>query len=233
MNNFEKITASSEALAEFLASLPVTTGPWEKEFQKALCAVCEREDCDGEPCPHQDKRNNPLWWLTKTAEDERETAERAANIVVWKNGQVVLERPRFCTCPRCRTEWHRPDALYCCQCGAELKHEDAKEVAKEIADGLTDLFQRRKQLGERREVSPEELPEPLREVKKNCPEIKVYEAPRQVGHGLSGKLNYMEIAALMMFEIGKLLWGDDKKFRVTIECNPETGRFEARREDIT
>lgn len=86
---------------------------------------------------------------------------------------------------------------------------------------------------QRQEVSPENLPEALREVKRECPEIKVFEAPSQISHGVNGKLHYMEIGALMMYEIGRLLWGDNKKFRVTIECDPETGRFEAKREDIT
>lgn len=30
----------------------------------------------------------------------------------------------------------------------------------------------------------------------------------------------------------KLLWYEDKKFRVTIECDPDTGRFSAKREDF-
>lgn len=63
MTNFEKITASPEALGEFLASLPVATGPWDEEFHRAFCDSCERENCDEGRCPHQDKRNNPLWWL--------------------------------------------------------------------------------------------------------------------------------------------------------------------------
>ena len=29
MTNFEKITASPEALGQFLAELPVATGPWD------------------------------------------------------------------------------------------------------------------------------------------------------------------------------------------------------------
>ena len=29
MTNFEKVTASPDVLGEFLASLPVATGPWE------------------------------------------------------------------------------------------------------------------------------------------------------------------------------------------------------------
>ena len=88
MSNFEKITASPEALAAFLSSLPVATGSWDEEIHARFCAGCATT-CY--VCPHAEERNNPLWWLTKAAEGERETAERLANIVVWKNGQVVLE----------------------------------------------------------------------------------------------------------------------------------------------
>ena len=63
MNNFEKVTASLETLGAFLASLPVADGPWDGEFQKRFCAGCEREDCDAAPCPHQEERNRPTWWL--------------------------------------------------------------------------------------------------------------------------------------------------------------------------
>ena len=63
MTNFEKITASPEVLGEFLASLPVATGPWDKEFHRMFCDSCERENCDEGCCPNQDKRYNPLWWL--------------------------------------------------------------------------------------------------------------------------------------------------------------------------
>lgn len=88
MSNFEKITASPEELAAFLASLPVATGPWDEEFHARFCVGCAAT-CD--VCPHAEERNNPLWWLTKAAEGERETAERPASIAAWKNGQVVLE----------------------------------------------------------------------------------------------------------------------------------------------
>ena len=56
MTNFEKITASPEALGAFLASLPVAIGPWDTEFQKMFCAECGRKDCDGKPCLHRDKQ---------------------------------------------------------------------------------------------------------------------------------------------------------------------------------
>lgn len=76
MTNFEKITASPEAMGEFLASLPVATGPWDKEFHRMFCDSCERENCDEGKCPHQDKRYNPLWWLNQAAEGK-------SRIVMW------------------------------------------------------------------------------------------------------------------------------------------------------
>ena len=61
MTNFEKVTASPEALGEFLAALSVATGPWDKDFYKAFCEGCGKSDCGA--CPHEKERNNPLWWL--------------------------------------------------------------------------------------------------------------------------------------------------------------------------
>ncbi len=86
--------------------------------------------------------------------------------------------------------------------------------------------------GREREVPLEELPEALRSVKQEFPKVKIYKS-EIASHGLSGKLCYMEHGAVMLYELGRLLWPDGKKFRVTIECDPEMGRFEARREDIT
>ena len=63
MNNFEKITATPEALGEFLGSLPVLDGPWDAAFQSCFCSECHAENCDAENCHHQAKRNNPTWWL--------------------------------------------------------------------------------------------------------------------------------------------------------------------------
>lgn len=63
MTNFERITASVEALGDFLKTIPTPEGPWDKEFQERRCAVCHLEDCDKGGCPHQDERNNPTWWL--------------------------------------------------------------------------------------------------------------------------------------------------------------------------
>ena len=76
MTNFEKITASPEALGEFFAALPVATGPWDEEFHRVFCDSCERENCDEGRCPHQDKRYNPLWWLNQAVEGQ-------SRIVMW------------------------------------------------------------------------------------------------------------------------------------------------------
>lgn len=89
MRNFDVFAASPENMGTFLRSLTVANSPWEKEFNKAFCPDCGKTDCT--VCPHEKERNNPLWWLTKAAEGEQETAERPANTVVWENGTVILE----------------------------------------------------------------------------------------------------------------------------------------------
>lgn len=73
MNVFEQITKSPEVLGEFLRGLPVIEAPWDREFQERFCADCLYLNCDG--CPHEEYRNNPLWWLTLEAEER--AAERA------------------------------------------------------------------------------------------------------------------------------------------------------------
>ncbi len=65
MSNFEKITASPEALAAFLSALPVTSGPWDDDFHREYCDHCGLEDCDH--CSHEAERNNPAWWLAQEA----------------------------------------------------------------------------------------------------------------------------------------------------------------------
>ena len=66
MNNFEEITKNPETLGAFLRGLPVIEAPWDEEFQRKYCAGCGKVSCDdGSPCPYEDKRNNPLWWLSQ------------------------------------------------------------------------------------------------------------------------------------------------------------------------
>ena len=62
---FEQITASQEALAEFLASIPALDTPWDGLFQRTYCAACSAENCDAENCPHQAERNSPAWFLAQ------------------------------------------------------------------------------------------------------------------------------------------------------------------------
>ena len=68
MNNFEKITASPEALAGFLRGLNAVDTPWEKDFYREFCDGCGEENCDAENCPHSEARGNPLRWLGKEVE---------------------------------------------------------------------------------------------------------------------------------------------------------------------
>lgn len=136
MTNFEKITASPEALGEFLASLPVATGPWDEEFHRAFCDGCQSENCDGKRCPHQDKRNNPLWWL-KLGGKPGEVLGLSINIkaafpILWgkeyysvaskkkerrapctccdNTGKVTIKGVEY-DCPRCKGDWREREVV--------------------------------------------------------------------------------------------------------------------------
>ena len=63
MTNYERITATPEALGAFLEALPIASGPWDVEFHRTFCKDCTAGNCDGANCPHTIQRNNPLWWL--------------------------------------------------------------------------------------------------------------------------------------------------------------------------
>ena len=65
MSNFEKLSASPEAMAAFLTAIPVANSPWDDDFHRAFCHQCGLEDCDH--CPHEAERNNPAWWLAQEA----------------------------------------------------------------------------------------------------------------------------------------------------------------------
>lgn len=70
--NFDRITASPEALASFLASLPCLDAPWDDDFHRIFCDNCPMENCP-KVCPHEGKRNSPAWWLGLEAQkDEKE-----------------------------------------------------------------------------------------------------------------------------------------------------------------
>lgn len=60
---FDRITASPETMAEFLASIPTLDAPWDELFQRTYCPTCQAENCDAENCPHQTERNSPMWFL--------------------------------------------------------------------------------------------------------------------------------------------------------------------------
>lgn len=62
---FEQITASPEVLGGVLASISAAETPWDKAFREAYCQGCGRENCDA--CPHEEYRNNPVWWLRLAA----------------------------------------------------------------------------------------------------------------------------------------------------------------------
>lgn len=64
---FDQITASREALAEFLASIPTLETPWDELFQQKFCTRCRASGCDR--CPHQAERNSPAWFLAQEVVD--------------------------------------------------------------------------------------------------------------------------------------------------------------------
>lgn len=93
MNNFERITASLEALADFLAALPVLSGPWDDDFNRTFCDSCPSENCDAENCPHQAERNNPAWWLKRnTGDTDLSTAPAEVKADILRNDRLLKER---------------------------------------------------------------------------------------------------------------------------------------------
>lgn len=46
MNNYQSITASPEALAAFLGSIPAIETPWDDAFHRIYCSSCSAADCD-------------------------------------------------------------------------------------------------------------------------------------------------------------------------------------------
>lgn len=63
---FDQITASPEALAEFLASIPALDAVWDHLFQAKFCTGCRVPDCH--KCPHKAERNSPAWFLAQEVE---------------------------------------------------------------------------------------------------------------------------------------------------------------------
>ena len=93
MNNFERITASPEALGAFLASLPVLQGPWDDAFHRVFCDSCDAENCDAENCAHQAERNSPTWWLKRECDDtDLTTAPEEIKTAILENDKLLRER---------------------------------------------------------------------------------------------------------------------------------------------
>lgn len=72
---FDQITASPEALAAFLGSLPTLSGPWDDDFHREFCDACPFQDCPP-VCPHEAERSSPLWWLTQEVQTDGKGAVR-------------------------------------------------------------------------------------------------------------------------------------------------------------
>ena len=93
MNNFERITASPEALGEFLDALPVLSGPWDDAFHRAFCDNCAAADCDGDSCPHQAERNSAMWWLNQETDDtDLSDAPAEVKAAILENDRLLNER---------------------------------------------------------------------------------------------------------------------------------------------
>ena len=74
MNNYQSITASPEALAAFLGTIPAIETPWDDAFHRLYCSSCSAADCDDCRRP---ERDNPLWWLGLPAAEVAEWGKKA------------------------------------------------------------------------------------------------------------------------------------------------------------
>lgn len=93
MNNFERITASPEALGDFLGALPILSGPWDDDFHRVFCDSCNAENCDAENCAHQAERNSPTWWLKCECDDtDLTTAPEEIKTAILENDKLLRER---------------------------------------------------------------------------------------------------------------------------------------------
>lgn len=90
MNNFERITASPEALGDFLGALPILSGPWDDDFHRVFCDSCDAENCDAENCAHQAERNSPTWWLKRECDDtDLTTAPEEIKTAILEKRQAI------------------------------------------------------------------------------------------------------------------------------------------------
>lgn len=93
MNNYQSITASPEALAAFLGSIPAIETPWDDAFHRLYCSSCAAADCDDCRRP---ERDSPLWWLgLPAAEVEKRTPifpilARGASTLLRSRGRKTL-----------------------------------------------------------------------------------------------------------------------------------------------
>lgn len=93
MNNFERITASPEALGDFLGALPILSGPWDDDVHRVFCDSCDAENCDAENCAHQAERNSPTWWLKRERDDtDLTTAPEEIKAAILENDKLLRER---------------------------------------------------------------------------------------------------------------------------------------------
>ena len=97
MNNFERITASPEALGDFLGALPILSGPWDDDFHRVFCDSCDAENCDAENCAHQAERNSPTWWQSSSHGPDR--IGRAPRKSPRASGEVVILSKLFTARP--------------------------------------------------------------------------------------------------------------------------------------
>lgn len=93
MNNFERITASPEALGDFLGALPILSAPWDDDFHRVFCDSCNAENCDAENCAHQAERNSTTWWLKRECDDtDLTTAPEEIKTAILENDKLLRER---------------------------------------------------------------------------------------------------------------------------------------------
>ena len=101
MNNFERITASPEALGDFLGALPILSGPWDDDFHRVFCDSCDAENCDAENCAHQTERNSPTWWLKRAYTGSGPVKTDSTNPYMEQPAEACNEKPEKGTCWSC------------------------------------------------------------------------------------------------------------------------------------
>lgn len=103
MNNFERITASPEALGDFLGALPILSGPWDDDFHRVFCDSCDAENCDAENCAHQAERNSPTWWLKRAYTGSGPVKTDSTNPYKLADGFYIIRKLTVTECKRLQT----------------------------------------------------------------------------------------------------------------------------------